>query len=356
MLKFQAQIYRINDILGWHDRRELVLAPEFQRRRVWSPRGRSYLIDSIMRGMPLPQFFIRERVLLREKRTVREVVDGQQRLSAILDYLAGKYTVLKIHNEDYAGIKYEELPDGLQREMLSFPLSVNILEGTDDGDVLEIFSRLNAYTVPLNRQEKLNAQYVGAFKRRMDELSKIHLPYWKRHDILSPQAIARMRDVEFSCELVAAMLEGLQNQKQIIASLYKRYDSDFPQYEFIAPRVADTLGFCERIFNGNIAGSEFSRVSLFYSLYVAVYDLMYGLGSGPEQSRHQENEIGFNRAQDGLLNLNESLASDQNHETSRPEHVMFYAAAQQSTDKIQQRTVRHHILREILMPSFTPNS
>jgi len=73
MLKFQAQVYRINDVAGWHDRRELRLAPEFQRRKVWSPRGKSFLIDSIVRGMPLPQFFIREIVLLREKRTVREV-------------------------------------------------------------------------------------------------------------------------------------------------------------------------------------------------------------------------------------------------------------------------------------------
>jgi hypothetical protein len=48
-----------------------------QRRKVWSPRGKSFLIDSIVRGMPLPQFFIREIVLLREKRTVREVVDGR---------------------------------------------------------------------------------------------------------------------------------------------------------------------------------------------------------------------------------------------------------------------------------------
>jgi len=102
MLTFQAQIYRINDISGWHDRRELTLAPEFQRRSVWSPRAKSYLIDSILRGMPLPQFFFREIVHPKDKRTVREVVDGQQRLSAILGFIAGEFKILPMHNVDFA--------------------------------------------------------------------------------------------------------------------------------------------------------------------------------------------------------------------------------------------------------------
>src|ERR1700730_15937494 len=121
MLKFQAQVYRINDVAGWHDRRELRLAPEFQRRQVWSPRGKSFLIDSIVRGLPVPQFFIREIVLPREKRTVREVVDGQQRLTKVLEYLAGDFSILPMHNTQYGSLTFEELPEDAQKEILSFP-------------------------------------------------------------------------------------------------------------------------------------------------------------------------------------------------------------------------------------------
>jgi hypothetical protein len=348
MLKFQAQVYRINDIVGWHDRRELVLSPEFQRRRVWSPHGRSYLLDSIIRGMPLPQFFIREKVLLREKRTVREVVDGQQRLTTILDFLSGKITILPIHNTEYARTTFDNLPEATQRELLSFPLSFNILEGTDDADVLEIFSRLNAYTVPLNRQELLNARYVGAFKRHLDELSKRHLAYWQRHGILSNSAIARMRDVEFTAELVAAMLGGLQNQKRIVAELYARYDSEFPQASYIEPRFAETLELSEQLLNGNISATEFSKISLFYSLFAATYDLMYGLGSTEHATRTPLSPTGFTDAQQGLLRLNEALTTD----TRPAEYAPFFSAIQQSTDKIQQRLVRHDILREILVAAF----
>jgi hypothetical protein len=349
MLKFQAQIYRINDIIGWYDRRELTLTPDFQRRRVWSPRGRSYLIDSIIKGIPLPQFFLREKVLVREKRTVREVVDGQQRISAIIDYINGKFSVLPVHNKEFARAKYDELPEEIQAAFLSYPLSVNILQGTEDADVLEIFSRINSYSVPLNRQEKLNAIYVGAFKKEMDELAKIHLAYWKRHKIISPQAIARMRDVEFTCELVAAMLEGLQNQKNIIPSLYKKYDDVFEQIVYLAERYADILAFCERLLNEDISATEFQKVSLFYSLYAAVYDLKYGFGSDGNTPERNENTNGFEIAQQNIFSLNEALTQEQVPE----EQAVFYEATRQSTDKINQRSVRHDYLKALLRPCFT---
>jgi hypothetical protein len=350
MLKFQAQTYRINDVVGWHDRRELRLAPEFQRRTVWTPRGKSFLIDSILRGMPLPQFFVREIVLPKEKRTVREVVDGQQRLSAILGYVAGEYTVLPMHNPELARLKYEELPEDVQKAFLSFPLSVNVLQGTEDADLLEIFARLNSYSVPLNQQEKLNAMYVGAFKKAMTDLAKDHLAYWKRHRILTAQPIARMKDVELTCELVGGMLHGLQNQKKIVASMYKEYDDEFPQITYLRPRFAETLQTCQELLGGDLSGTIFQRTSLFYSFYMAVYDCTYGLQAGAEATPR----IGTNEsrltAQNRLIALSEGIQND----VTAQGYLEFYEATRQSTDKLPQRTKRHLILKEMIAPAF-PN-
>ena len=101
--RFRSQVYTVNDFVGWNDRKELILSPNFQRRKVWKPQGKSYLIDTIVRGMPIPPIFMREIVHPRERRTVREVVDGQQRLSAILDFIDGKFTVLPSHNPQGQG-------------------------------------------------------------------------------------------------------------------------------------------------------------------------------------------------------------------------------------------------------------
>jgi hypothetical protein len=349
MLKFQAQVYRINDVVGWNDRRELRLAPEFQRRRVWSPRGKSFLIDSIIRGMPLPQFFIREIVMPREKRTVREVVDGQQRLTTIFEFIAGEFSVLPMHNTAYARLHYEELPENIQKEFLSFPLSVNILEGTEDRDVLEIFSRLNSYSVPLNEQEKLNARYVGAFKKVMLDLAKEHLAFWKRHKILTTQPIARMKDVELTCELVGAMLYGLQNQKKIIATMYKDFDEAFPRAVEVVERLGQTLQMCEELVGGDISVTVYRRTSLFYSLFAAVFDVAYGLGMATRAPRQFVGGDRLLQVREGLIGLSESLSSD-----DRPDDwEEFYEATRQSTDKLPQREARHRLLRTIIEPAFT---
>jgi|SRR6267154_234823 len=348
MLKFQAQVYRINDVAGWHDRRELRLAPEFQRRQVWSPRGKSFLIDSIIRGMPLPQFFIREIVLPREKRTVREVVDGQQRLTTVLEYLAGDFYILPMHNVEFARLKFEELPEQVQKDFLSFPLSVNILEGTEDSDVLEIFSRLNSYSVPLNEQEKLNAKYVGAFKKAMLDLARDHLAYWKRHRILTAQPIARMKDVELTCELVGAMLHGLQNKKKIIGTMYKDYDAEFLFGDQVRDQFAHTLQWADDLLGGEIAGTIFRRTSLFYSLYAAVYDLAYGLGQNRIVPLRRVVADGILGARQNLVALSEALESRE----LMNEWIPFYEATRQSTDKLPQRQARHQLLSQMITPAF----
>ena len=348
MEKFLAQVYRINDVAGWHNRKELVLAPEFQRRSVWSPKGKSFLIDSILRGMPLPQFFIREIVHPKEKRTVREVVDGQQRISTILAYMKGEVTVFPTHNERYAKMRYDDLPENIQRAFLSFPLSVNVLEGTADQEVLEIFSRLNAYTVPLNAQEKLNAKYVGAFKVAMDHLAREHNGFWTRHRILSVQTIARMKDVELTCELVGAMLNGLQNQKKVIADLYRQYDDAFPQFEYIHPRFAETLQLSENILGGEINGTIFDRVPLFYALFCALYECTYGLGSDGNVEPHVPR---FDRVQDVRQSLIE-LSTAVQEDAVPPDIRNFYRATKESQNKLPQRQQMHDTLMERLIPAF----
>ena len=58
----------INDFREWNDRKELILAPEFQRRKVWSEKAKSYLVDTILKGFPIPGIYIRQKITLRIKK------------------------------------------------------------------------------------------------------------------------------------------------------------------------------------------------------------------------------------------------------------------------------------------------
>src|SRR5690242_17497674 len=93
--------YPISDILEWEVSKKLVLTPKFQRRSVWIPKAKSFLIDTILRGMPIPPIFIRLRVDPIRQRSIREVIDGQQRLKTVLDFVGGGFPIMPIHNDEF---------------------------------------------------------------------------------------------------------------------------------------------------------------------------------------------------------------------------------------------------------------
>src|SRR5438045_2613534 len=52
--------YRVSDFLSWQRAKSLVLSPSFQRRPVWKTGAKSYLVDTVVRGLPMPIIFLRE--------------------------------------------------------------------------------------------------------------------------------------------------------------------------------------------------------------------------------------------------------------------------------------------------------
>jgi Protein of unknown function DUF262 len=81
-----------------------VLNPAFQRRAVWNDKAKSFLIDTILRGKPIPKVFMRQQINASTKSSIREVVDLQQRLSTILSYVKDGFKVSKTQNEEYVAI------------------------------------------------------------------------------------------------------------------------------------------------------------------------------------------------------------------------------------------------------------
>ena len=53
-----SRIFSINDFVEWDRQKQLVLNPAFQRRAIWNDKAKSYLIDTVLRGKPIPKRFI----------------------------------------------------------------------------------------------------------------------------------------------------------------------------------------------------------------------------------------------------------------------------------------------------------
>ena len=102
MLKKKSpKIVQINDILQWYENGELELSPKYQRNSVWNEKAKSYLMDTIIRGLPIPPVFMRQKIDVTTKKTYREIIDGQQRFTSLTLLLIYLNNRLKTISQSY---------------------------------------------------------------------------------------------------------------------------------------------------------------------------------------------------------------------------------------------------------------
>jgi len=339
----KPKTYNINDFRDWHVKKELKLDPRFQRREVWSPKAKAFLIDTILRGLPIPSVYMRQKIDLDTKKNIREVVDGQQRIRAILEFLENRFPVSKIHNKEYGGLRFSELPDETQQAFLEYDLSADFLIGATDPDVLDVFARINSYTVVLNKLEKLNAKYNGAFKQAVFSLGREHLEFWISNGILTNHAVARMGEADLCTDIVVAMVDGIQDKKSV-EKYYRMYEDEFPSRDVLVERFKRCIDTLAEILQETPMDSDFRQTAMFYSLFCVVYDLMFGLPRG-EPKRTALKKESISSISKALQRLDHELKSD----IPDPKYAKFKDAATRATADRARRLLRHEIIRDEIL-------
>ncbi len=277
MKNFDSRIYSIADFLEWDRNQQLELNARFQRRSVWSENARSYLMDSIVRGRPIPKIFIRQKLNPTTKVALKEVVDGQQRVRTILNYLQDGFVIMKKHHREYGGLFYSQLDPETQVSILSYEISVDLLVNISDEEVLDIFGRLNSYAYNLNDQERINSNHFGPFKTLADRIGHKYYRFWVQNRILSDSQVLRMGDVTLVADLLIAMIEGIRSKKQI-RSYYDQYEKVFPHDEAdLEKRLDLVMESIGQLFGDSLRTSEFRRIHIFYTLFTSIYHLQCGL-------------------------------------------------------------------------------
>lgn len=284
-------VFKVGDFVSWAQNGQLDLSPRFQRRPVWKPGAKSYLIDTITRGLPIPIVFLRDKLSMKSLTTSREVVDGQQRLRTLLAFInadlledfadSDEFTVLRSHNPSLAGKTFSELPDATRRAIMGYEIPVHVFSAeTEDRDILQIFARLNATGVKLSPQELRNAEYFGEFKTLAYQIAYENLTRWEEWGVYSSYEISRMTEVEDVSDLIISMIDGVHGKTlKSIDNYYAKFDKHFPAARAVAKRFEAVMGALETGVGKGLAAMEFSRRALFNDLFVAVYHVMYGIGS-----------------------------------------------------------------------------
>lgn len=186
---YQTNNFFLPQIKDLIDKGEVLnLRPEYQRRLRWSVPQKSRLIESLLLNIPIPPVFLFESDAARY-----EVMDGQQRLNAVREFMAGGFAlsgleVLKPLN----GLRYLRCPPRIKRALDRSTLSAIVLllesEPSAPGSLSTtdirrfIFDRLNTGGTKLNAQEIRNAIYPGHFNQTLVQLSRL-LPFTDTFDI-----------------------------------------------------------------------------------------------------------------------------------------------------------------------------
>ncbi len=247
-----------------HDRHELDMKPPYQRNPVWVTRQKSFLIDSILNGYPIPEIYMQETVTAGGK-SKHIVVDGQQRIRAVLEFMENKFLIDGKDSPTWSDMCFDDLLDDDKKKIYKYNFIIRVLPEIDDTQVRAIFQRLNRNVLALNKQELRQATYWGTFINTMSQISDKEV--WQRLNVFTQNDIRRMLDVEYISELTIAFLNGPQNKKSKLDSYYKMYEESFDEKSLIEETFSLVLSEIFKIIP-NIAKTRWCKKTDFYTLFL----------------------------------------------------------------------------------------
>lgn len=332
-----------------NDSGDLQMKPPFQRNPVWTHPQKSYLIDSILNGYPVPEIYMQEFVdeAGNEKHII---IDGQQRTRACLEFIEGGFSIKEEESPTWAGMSFDDLSPEDKKKIFGYTFIVRLLPEMSDSDIRGIFQRLNKNVVALNSQELRQATYWGPFLQTMQELS--NYSFWNTTGIFTPVNVRRMMDTEYVSELAIAILHGHQNKKESIDKYYQEYEVDFEQKDELVSTFQSVIFELEQLLP-DIKTTRWKKKSDFYSLFLYLASKEQYLPLATETRADVRAKL------DAFASsINSYLSSNLNEEIFSKE-VDEYGKSIRASSDLGNRRRRHLALGELLDPILQdpePNS
>lgn len=263
----------IADYCSAFARREILINKRYQRSPdVWPLPARSYLIETILKGFPIPKLALHQVTDLKSKKTLKHVVDGQQRSSVILAFYNNELKLSSsLELAEARNLTYEELSDELQQEFLAYPLHFDQFEAASEEDVREYFRRINSFTAPLNPEEQRHARYQGPMKWFVYALTSRYGESLVSLGVLAERSVVRMADTKFLAEVVHALVYGVTTtNKRSLDSMYGKFDKGSGVQEGTQIQEAIDKAFDTIFAMQELRGTALMRMNVFYSLVLAL--------------------------------------------------------------------------------------
>lgn len=213
-MEFITKEIDIKGLIELYEQNRLILNPPYQRNEIWSMSAKKLLIDSIVKGYALPNFFF-----LDKGKGVYEVVDGQQRIRTIINFYKGLFPFGKRDFYDK-----EKFPMFLRYKLVLFIL----IKSDKDENIEDFYTRVNSTGMKLNRPELKKAEFYNTrFLNLIETLAASEK--FVSLELFSDKSLERMNDVDFTSELLSIIKNGITDKKDAVD---KMYESDITALEY----------------------------------------------------------------------------------------------------------------------------
>jgi Protein of unknown function DUF262 len=319
-------------------RSEIIVNRDYQRSdKVWPPAAKSYLIETMLLGYPVPKLYLYQVLDLRSRKTYKEIVDGQQRSVTILQFYNDEFRLSdSLETDEIAGKIYSELEPEFQSKFLEYSLAIDTFVAATQPEVVDSFRRMNSYTIPLNPEEQRHAVYQGRFKWFVATLAKRQEAVFLNIGLFSQKQLVRMADAKLLTEVCDALLNGIRTtNKSILDGLYRSKDDEFPEQSDLDLWITEAVDTIRRW--GSIHKTSLMKSYIVYSLLLAIIHTIRVIPA-LQSSRplNQPTKIDVALAEVNLTALSNALDYDE----PPSDFSEFAKACSEKTNVKEQRQIR----------------
>ncbi|HVX28587.1 MAG TPA: DUF262 domain-containing protein [Parafilimonas sp.] len=306
------------------------LQPDFQREKVWNEEDEQKLLDTILRKWDIPKVYLN---VLGEDNF--EVIDGQQRLTAIFRFYDNNISLSDDYNKQYGGLYYADLPDKIKDVFDDYELDLVLVENAADEELRELFARLQLGK-PLNTGEKLNAIH-GEMRNFAKNLTE-HKFFDKKIQLKN----TRFTYLSIASQLCILAVKGIENHKFKDIEDFLNSHVNFNARSEHGKKIKKILDLLAKIFPDE--NQIFRNRASITTIFTIVDDL---IKNGYDFTKEEKR----NRLKDFYEDFDEKLKSEveKGAAAKDPELIVYQSKVTQGADNKTSISLRRSILKRKLV-------
>ena len=329
---------------------KITIDNSFQRNYVWLPKHQIKLIETILIGFPIPEIYLWHTKTDHKNGDMWfSIIDGQQRIGAIVDYINGdyeletKYLEKENINTGFAGKKFDILPPQFKNAIWKYKLSIRLVADSVSRDrIVEMFLRLNSTNMTLNPQELRNAKFDGEFIELCAELAENE--FWEENKLFSIADIRRMQDIQFISTILMFLRHGISEDtnQENINKTYDLFNEAYQERESDKDIFEQLISLVKKVINDDKAVSKFlKKKTHLYTLFLVAYKYLQTKGDIPKTAI--ENYKKF------VDNYNDEEAIISNYSQDLATKILEYKRLSSTgTQGKSNRISRNNIIEEVM--------